>query len=429
MAEKDTATKKKETKLIKLPDLNQDFSSKLKVKEEGANIVFRINLGALDRLLSLFRFAKDDKSQDLPVFFHQGTLIFLKNQLDASKAGAVPVELVEGDAEEVEYTLFNLDYSLLQQVYSTMRQIDKDDLVIEFKGDNSVTYIIGSFKLPGKLKNTVLEVPYSALDTSELSELIPVAELKKILDISYNTTDSKHSALDNIYISNNEIIGGTKGLLLRTSSILPKLAEGKTIGFNYKFYQDLASFSSLVTGEVSVTLGKTQIRGTEREVLEFSSYDCRLVVPLSILNEGDLTTFNAVKGQLEVEDDDNDNTQILCSVKSLRRSLTCMELALYGLKTTHKTTITTKGDKVAVSATPLTNETAADVLTCSLKNAQDDCKVILSIQYLLSALDGFEADDNIVVTIPNVPDTPRIKIHGKVKSGFYKCWITSTYQN
>ena len=424
-AEKD---KKKETKLIKLPDLNQDFSSKLRIKDTDSDIVFRLNIGALDRILSLYKFAKDDKSQDLPLFFYQGSLIFLKNQLDASKAGAVPVELVQGAVEDVEYVLFNLDYSLLQQVYSTMKQIDKDSLIMEFKGNNSIEYIIGTFKLPGKLKNTVLEVPYSALDETTLSELIPVAELKKILDISFNTTDSKHNALDNVYLSNSEIIGGTKGLLLKTGSILPKLEDGKTVGFNYKFYSDIASFSSLVSGEVSITLGKTQIRGVDREVLELSSYDCRLVIPLSILTDVDLNVFEQVKSQLEVNEDDTESTQIHCSVKSLRRSLTCMELALYGMKTTHKTSITTKSNKVIVSATPLTNETAVDTLTCNLQNSEDT-SVLLSIQYLMSALDGFEADDNIVVSIPKIPDTPRIKIHGKVKSGFYKCWLTSTYMN
>lgn len=422
---KKETTKKKEAKLVKLPDLNQDFSGKIRAKEQGSVIVFRLNIAALERLLTLFRFAKDDKSQDLPVFYYQGSLIFLKNQLDASKSGVVPVELVEGEASEVEYVLFNLDYSLLQQVYATMKQIDKDSLIMEFKGNNSVEYIIGTFKLPGQLKNTVLEIPYSALESNELSELLPVAELKKILDISFNTTDSKHSALDNIYIDKNNVIGGTRGLLLKTSSILPKLAEGRLIGFNYKFYSDIASFSSLVSGEISVTLGTSKIRGAEREVLEFSSYDCRLVVPLSILNDGDKNVYTQLESQLEMSEDE-DNITIQCTVKSVKRTLTCMQLALYGLKSTHKATMTVKGQRVQVSATPLTNEPAVDTLNCNLLN-QEDSAVILSIQYLMSALDSFEMDDNIEISIPKVADTPRVKIYGKVKQGFYKSWITATY--
>jgi hypothetical protein len=427
MAEtKEKETPKKEAKkMIKLPDLNQDFSGKIRAKESDSTIVFRLHIAALDRLLSLFRFAKDDKSQDLPVFYHQGSLIFLKNQLDASKSGVVPIELVEGLPEDVEYVLFNLDYSLLQQVYSTMKQIDKDTLIMEFKGSNSVEFLIGTFRLPSKLKSTVLEIPYSALDSNELTELIPVAELRKILDISYNTTDSKHSALDNIYIDNNNVIGGTRGLLLKTSSILPKLEEGKLLGFNYKFYSDIAAFSSLVSGEISVTLGSSNIRGSVREVLEFSSYDCRLVVPLSILNDGDKSTYTQLRTQLDIEDND-ENTVIQCTVKSVRRTLNCMQLALYGLKSTHKTTFAIKGQKVVVSATPLTNEPAVDTLTCNVANSFES-SVILGIQYLMSALDSFEADDNIEISIPKVQDSPRIKIYGKVKQGYYKSWITATY--
>lgn len=425
MAEDKKPVKEKEAKkLIKLPDLNQDFSGKIRTKESNTTIAFRLNIAALDRLLSLYRFAKDDKSQDLQVFYHQNSMIFLKNQLDASKAGVVPVELVEGDVEDVEFVLFNLDYSLLQQVHSTMKQIEKDTLIMEFKGSNSIEYIIGTFKLPGKLKSTVLEVPYSALNSTELSEIVPVSEIRKILDISYNTTDSKHSALDNIYIDKDYVIGGTRGLLLKTSSLLPKLPDGKLLGFNYKFYQDIAAFSSLVSGEISITLGTSKIRDTEREVIEFSSYDCRLVVPLSLLIDGDLAMYSQLKNQLSVEDEDT--SKIQCSVKSLRRSLTCMQLALYGLKTSHKTDIKIKGNKVTVSATPLTNEPAVDILTCNLENSQDT-KVILSIQYLLSALDSFEADDNITISIPKEEGTPRVKLFGKVKSGYFKSWITATF--
>jgi hypothetical protein len=271
MSETKSPAQKPKKEVIKLPDLNQNFSDRIGQKTLGADldVAFSFNLSSLERLLTLYRFAKDDKSSDLTVFFHGSSIIFLKEQLDSVKAGAVPVELVKGDVEDIEFILFNLDYALLQQVYTTMKQIERDTLILELKNNNTINYVIGSFNLPGKLKNAVSEVPYSVLDEIELESTVPSADLNKILDASFNSTESNHTALDNIFIDSDSVVGGTRGLLYRSNTLLPALED--LIGFNYKYYQDIAAFRSLAQGEINLRLGKSKIRGKVRDVLEFSS--------------------------------------------------------------------------------------------------------------------------------------------------------------
>lgn len=415
---------KQPKKLTPLPNLNNDFKSKIHGKSTDAPIAFRFTSTALDRMLSMYRTAKDDKSGDFPVFYHDGSLIFLKENLDAIKSGAVPVELLEGTVEEAEFTLFNLDFPLLQQVYQTMKQIERDTIVLEIKGNNSVNYNIGTFNLPGKLKDTSYELPYSKLDSIQSTVVLPVADLNKVLNISYNATESSHNALDNIFINGEYLVGGTKGLLYRTETLLKGLTE--TIGFNYKYYGDVAQFKGIVSGEMSITLGTSTIRGKEKKVLEFMSYDYRLVIPLSDLNEGDLATFNALLGQLSI-DDVTDSVEIHATVKAITRSLNCMELALFGNKMSHKSSFEVKGSSVTVSATPLTNEVATDVMSCNVHHAEDT-RVSLGNNYMFSALASFEADDNVVLAIPKQENAPRIKLYGKTKTGNTCSWLTATYE-
>lgn len=425
--EKKPVAGKPKKEVIKLPDLNQNFAEKVSTKsfESDLDVAFRFNIASLERLLSLYRFAKDDKSSDLTVFYTSNSMVFLKEQLDSAKAGAVSVELVKGTEAEVEFVLFNLDYALLQQVYTTMKQIEKDILVMELKGNHSINYIIGSFNLPGKLKNAVSEVPYSVLDEIELETTIPSAELSKLLDVSFNSTESNHTALDNMFIDQEVVIGGTKGLLYRSTTLLPKLESA--IGFNYKYYQDIAAFRALASGEIDIRLGKSKIRNKVRDVLEFSSYDCRLVVPLAVLNEGDLGLMQSLKNNLLTEvSETNNHVQVYCTVKSLRRSLQCMELALYGLTTAHKVALECVNGTVTLSATPLTNEKAVDTLYCTIKNAKN-FNVGLTVRYLFDLLASFEADDSIILDIDaEVEEISNVKVYGKTKSGNSKVWVTAT---
>jgi hypothetical protein len=428
MSETKSPAQKPKKEVIKLPDLNQNFSDRIGQKTLGADldVAFSFNLSSLERLLTLYRFAKDDKSSDLTVFFHGSSIIFLKEQLDSVKAGAVPVELVKGDVEDIEFILFNLDYALLQQVYTTMKQIERDTLILELKNNNTINYVIGSFNLPGKLKNAVSEVPYSVLDEIELESTVPSADLNKILDASFNSTESNHTALDNIFIDSDSVVGGTRGLLYRSNTLLPALED--LIGFNYKYYQDIAAFRSLAQGEINLRLGKSKIRGKVRDVLEFSSYDCRLVVPLAILSDGDKGLFQTLKTNMlsEVTGSEEGIVHINCTVKALRRSLQCMELALYGLTTIHKVSLEAKKGEVTLSATPLTNEKAVDTLTCSVVNPSD-FQVGLTVRYLFDLLASFEADDNIVISVDtHLEQVSHIKVYGKTKSGNQKIWVTAT---
>lgn len=411
--------------MVKLPDLGVDFTDILIDKPEDLEVVFRFTNNSLDRLLLMFKFARDEKSTDIQVFYYEGTMVFLKEQLDATKAGAVPVTLVQGNPEDVQGVLINLDYALLSQIQSTMKQIEREDLVIEINKGTHIKYILGSFELPSTLKSTTLLAPYSTLDETKLTKVLPVSELGKILDISFNSTESSHSALDNIFMDGSDLIGGTRGLLYRTTSLLPEL-EG-VIGFNYKYYSDIASFSSLSSGEITITLGVSKIRGKDRSVLEFTSYDSRLVIPLADVDEGNVGIFNTLVSQLTNPPEDKPTT-IASTVKAVKRSLNCMELALYNLKTTHKTTLSSEDKTVVMSATPLTNEKATDILTCTIDGNDNEITVNLGNQYMFDALASYEADDTIYIEIPQGENPSRVRIFGKVKSGQEKSWALATYE-
>jgi hypothetical protein len=149
---------------------------------------------------------------------------------------------------------------------------------------------------------------------------------------------------------------------------------------------------------------------------------------LAILSDGDKGLFQTLKTNMlsEVTGSEEGIVHINCTVKALRRSLQCMELALYGLTTIHKVSLEAKKGEVTLSATPLTNEKAVDTLTCSVVNPSD-FQVGLTVRYLFDLLASFEADDNIVISVDtHLEQVSHIKVYGKTKSGNQKIWVTAT---